>query len=302
MEFSNAIRQFILACKVKNFSQHTQKAYRADLEFFRAWSAHLNTQTALSHANIKAWNHELDNLGLAASTRKRRLASLSAFCKWLHSEEILENDPFDDLRISIKLPKRLPRNLNRKNLKLLLKKIELYQSTQGYTGLLVRVFVELLLTTGMRVGEACSIELQDLNIEDRSVRIFGKGSRERQVFLLDQSILDLLDDYLEERAKLMPSSKALLITSRAKPVTTDYLRRKLHDAMDDESEAEQKVTPHMLRHTAATKLIECGVDIRFVQRLLGHSSISTTEIYTHVSDNALRAAVLNSGLRQVIDG
>ena len=301
MELNKAIQQFILVCKLKKFSRHTQSAYETDLVFFQAWSQHLYTQDALSPDNIKAWHQELDSLGLAATTIKRRLACLRAFCRWLCSENALETDPFAEVSISIKLPRRLPRNLTSKNLKLLLQKVELYQSANGYTGLLVRMFVDLLLTTGMRVGEACSIELEDINIEDRSVRLFGKGSRERKVFLLDQATLDLLEDYLAARAELMPSSKRLLITDRARPATTHYLRSKLHE-VTSQTGTEQKITPHMLRHTAATQLIECGVDIRFVQRLLGHSSISTTEIYTHVSDNALRNAVQNSGLRQVLHG
>jgi hypothetical protein len=102
---------------------------------------------------------------------------------------------------------------------------------------------------------------------------------------------------LKARAAAGPATDRLLTTSRGTPASPDYVRRKLHEAVRG-SGIDGKVTPHMLRHTAATQYLECGVDMRFVQRLLGHSSIATTEIYTHVSDTALRSAVLGAGVRK----
>lgn len=130
------------------------------------------------------------------------------------------------------------------------------------------------------------------------IRILGKGSRERLVFLIDDDLVRLTKRYLRARASRVPRGDAFLVTATGAPASPDYIRRALHKAVAG-TEIETRITPHMLRHTAATQLIECGVDIRFVQRLLGNSSIATMEIYTHVSDGALRNAIPGAGVRSI---
>jgi integrase/recombinase XerD len=147
-----------------------------------------------------------------------------------------------------------------------------------------------MVTTGVRVNEAVSIRCQDINLFDRSLRIVGKGGRERNVFLTNDWITDLTRGYLKTRTTLCLEHSQLLFNARHEPLTTQAMRSRLAKAACDAG-LRVKVTPHMLRHTAATQLIEAGVDIRYIQRLLGHASLTTTEIYTHVSDNALRRVV-----------
>jgi site-specific recombinase XerD len=150
--------------------------------------------------------------------------------------------------------------------------------------------VSLLLTTGVRVSELASIRCEAVDLAGRSVRLMGKGRRERQVFLTSDSIAELISDYLEARELLGLTHSRLLFNGNLDPLTPAALRARLAKAAESAGVA-GSVTPHMLRHTAATQLIEAGVDIRYIQRLLGHASLSTTEIYTHVSDRTLRRAV-----------
>ena len=150
--------------------------------------------------------------------------------------------------------------------------------------------VALMVATGVRVNEVVGIKCEDIDLLGRSLRILGKGRRERQVFLTNDWITGLTRAYLRTRAELELEHPHLLFNSRHRPLTPPAMRSRLIKAARDAGLI-VRVTPHMLRHTAATQLIEGGVDIRYIQRLLGHASLSTTEIYTHVSDRALSRVV-----------
>ena len=300
MLLTDAIKQFLLFCKLKKLSTHTQKAYAGDLHSFAHWSNHALAVMALTTNEVSSWHVHMDTQEFAATTIKRRLAALKAFSKWLAREDIITENPLKNLDVCIRLPRRLPRNLNRQDLRRLLQQVKKASASTSATQLLVPLVVELILTTGIRIGEACAITLDDLDVENQTVRIVGKGSRERQVFLIDARLQQLVRRYLRARQKLLPSTERLLITAQGKPASTDYVRRQLHQ-LSQAAGIRNNITPHMLRHTAATQLLECGVDMRFVQRLLGHSSIATTEIYTHVSDTALRSAILGSTFRRQLE-
>jgi integrase/recombinase XerD len=150
--------------------------------------------------------------------------------------------------------------------------------------------VALMIATGVRVNEVVGIKCRDIDLRGRSLRLLGKGRRERQVFLTNDWITDLTHAYLTTRDVLGVDHRYLLFNSHREPLTAAAMRSRLATAAR-EAGVSGRVTPHMLRHTAATQLIEAGVDIRYIQRLLGHASLSTTEIYTHVSDGALRRVV-----------
>ena len=287
-------------CRAQKFSNHTIRSYTGDLRKFESWSPCEDAADALVPDQIEAWRHHLGSADYAPATIRRRLAALRSLAKWLERNGVIADDPFAKLELAIKLPKRLPRNLGKRDLRLLLQGVRNGDGSASASRLLIQVTVELLLTTGIRVGEACSIRLRDIDLEGRTIRIMGKGSRERHVFLIDSQLLKLVRRYLKARASLSPPTDHLLVTTRGTQASTDYIRRKLHEVAKA-AKVGRTVTPHMLRHTAATQLLECGVDIRFVQRLLGHSSIATTEIYTHVSDVALRAAIVGAGLRRQLE-
>jgi len=152
-----------------------------------------------------------------------------------------------------------------------------------------------MLATGLRVSEVAGIRCVDLDLADSSVRVRGKGSRERTVFLPDPWTKHFVGAYVNTRANLRVAHQWLLFSSTGTPMSSAAIRTRLTKAGDD-ARLLRRITPHMLRHSAATHLIESGVDIRYVQRLLGHASLSTTEIYTHVSDVALRRKVAQANV------
>jgi integrase/recombinase XerD len=144
--------------------------------------------------------------------------------------------------------------------------------------------VELLFATGVRVSELCSLELSDLNIKARYIRVFGKGSKERIVQIENTEVLSALKSYLSVRSKLNPLQGELAVfINRCGRRLSPQSVRILVDHCANQSNANIHVTPHMFRHTFATMLLEEGVDIRYIQNILGHSSILTTQIYTRVS-------------------
>ena len=151
--------------------------------------------------------------------------------------------------------------------------------------------VVLMASTGVRVNEVVNIECRNIDLHGRSLRLLGEGRRrKRQVFLTNDWMTNLTRAYIEARAIRKLKHDRLLFNLRYEPLTPAAMRNRLAKAAKHAG-LRTDVTPHMLRHTAATQLIEAGVDIRFIQRLLGHASLSTTEIYTHVSDQSLSRVV-----------
>ncbi len=147
-----------------------------------------------------------------------------------------------------------------------------------------------MVATGLRVSEVVGARHRDLDLPGRSLRVVGNGSRERQVFLTNEWITELAAAYLTTRSVLKVDHDRLLFNRNGAPLSAAAMRSRL-SAAGTSAGTRHRVTPHMLRHTAATQLIEAGVDIRYVQRLLGHASLTTTELYTHVSDHALKRTI-----------
>jgi integrase/recombinase XerD len=184
----------------------------------------------------------------------------------------------------VRLPRRLPRSVTADELRLLLSAIS--RRRPAFSALLLRLTVILLFTTGLRIGELAAVRLSDIDWNDGIIQVRGKGNRERRVYLVGEEVRILLTRYFKARQRIAVTD-ALLVNQRGRAATPQYLRRRLRESAED-AELCRRVTPHMLRHAAATHLIEAGVDIRFVQKLLGHASIATTQMYTHVSDVSLQ--------------
>jgi len=245
--------------------------------------------------------------GISAASIRRRMSVLRVFAKWLVTNQLLDLDPWSHVSLEIRKPRRLPRALPAADLNLLLRFLSctagvsrshdhpaegISERPHEVTTLLADV---LMLATGLRVSEVVGIHCLDLDVVSSSICVSGKGSRERTVFLPDHWTVQLLDAYINTRAHLGIKHQHLLFNRHGEPMTTAAMRSRLAKAAS-EAGLQRRVTPHMLRHSAATQLIESGVDIRYVQRLLGHASLSTTEIYTHVTDLALRRVVIEANV------
>lgn len=292
--------EFLDHCKHKDLSNYTLRAYRQDLNDFNKWTARSDTENWVSKDSITNWMTDMRNRGLAPATVKRRIACLKVLCRWLEDEERIPNNPFHRLRATVRLARRLPRNLTHAELKSLLGTNDvLDEGRPNFQANTLTLALELLFTTGIRIGELCSIHLNDIDLGSGIILIKGKGNRERRVFLVDDNIKKRIKAYLKRRSQTIPSTNTLLVTRRGNPISPDLIRKSLHQRTESLG-LPRKITPHMLRHTAATQLLENGVDIRFVQKLLGHASISTTEIYTHVSDTKLQEAIKTANPRRLI--
>ncbi len=271
----------------RNLAANTLKAYAQDFGDARRYLAEatgnaLETPDGLS--NYARWLS--DARGLAAATVKRRLACLRALFGWAERRGDLPASPFRMAEIRIRLPKRLPRCLMAAELRALFR-------LRGSAPCAVSLGIQLLFTTGMRVGELTGLRVGDVDMERRTIRVHGKGSRERQVYITSDEVLAELATYIGQAALGAGSHEPLLKGANQRPASSAWIRSRLR-RLASAAGISRRITPHMLRHSAATSLLEAGVDMRFVQRLLGHRSIATTEIYTHVSDERLKQAVLSA--------
>jgi len=293
-QLASAAKAFLDHCRyAKSLSHHTVRAYRIDLQDFLQYLGADVDAPAISSSTVESYVQHLRRRKLGAATAKRRLGCLKVFFRWLEDAGTIATDPLDKLKLTIKLPRRLPRAITRRDLKELVKSAARSETPQarGDTDLAIM----LMATTGIRVAELVSIRLGDIDGSEGRVRIHGKGNRERTVFVTNRDLLGRLKAHCATRMPDEDGKAALFINRRGLPLSTGAFRARLRKACDH-SKVSKRVTPHMLRHTAATLLLEEGVDIRVVQRLLGHQSISTTEIYTHVSDQSLRKALTRADL------
>jgi integrase/recombinase XerD len=284
----------------RDLSPHTIRAYGADIA---ALERHLGIRasvTEIDRDRLVDFMEIQRAAGLSSTSLRRRASGLRGFCRWLLLCRLLDTDPWTDVTVAVGRARKLPRIVPTHDLDRLLRSLR-HSAGVGDVGQpegpLARphecttlLAVALMVATGMRVAEAVSAKASDVDLPERSVRIVGKGRREREVFLPNEWITGLMTAYLRTRAALGLEHPQLLFNSRNEPLTAAAMRSRLARAATVAG-LTAKVTPHMLRHTAATQLIEAGVDIRYIQRLLGHASLTTTEIYTHVSDLALRRVV-----------
>jgi integrase/recombinase XerD len=285
--FRDAASAFIRHCQsIRKLSPHTTRAYELDLagftQFLGKRAAVATCDKTVIHNYVR---HLFDVRTLKESSVKRHLATLRSMFRWLEEDDQVAEDPFRGARIRIRMPKRLPRVIARADLRRLL----LHDQPPSFADLTAYVATELLFATGMRVSELASLLDAAVDVDDGTITIIGKGNRQRRVYVPDD-IKSLLRDYRTARDRAPSTAETFLVNSRGDAASPQMIRRlvRLHG---ERSEVRDRVTPHMFRHSVATYLLEEGVDIRYVQRLLGHRSISTTEMYTQVADSALKVRI-----------
>jgi integrase/recombinase XerD len=254
----------------------------------------------LNQAAIREFFEAQRSAGICSSSLRRRSSGLRSFCGFLERQGHLHESPWPHDAFMFRKIRSLPRALSGIDLTRLTKHLILQTEIEGdpvqvtplrrsdaFTTLLA---TSLLITTGVRVAELVTFAVTDVDVPNRTIRVMGKGRRERVVYLTNDWIAELANEYLIIRQDMKVSHDRVFFNARRRPLSTSGMRRRLTKAAKAAG-IQRRVTPHMLRHSAATQLIESGVDIRFVQRLLGHASLATTEIYTHVTNRALRDAV-----------
>jgi site-specific recombinase XerD len=290
MQFGVAVRKFLRFCVVeRQLSPHTLEAYAGDLHDLGKWlPAGMATADITPEMLGQYLSYLVAERGLSPATIRRRIACLRAFFR--QSSSICgEENPFATWRPAVRRRRRLPRALSRREASSLVVFTPPSTQTTDIDGRF-RTALRLMISTGVRVGELCRLRVEDVAPDASVIRIHGKGARERIAYIADTKLKRELQLLVRHHVVNGNVAGPLFVNRRGSPLKPQSIRSKLRRHAR-EAGLTRRVTPHMLRHTAATLLIESGVDIRFVQRLLGHSSIATTEIYTHVSDEALRTTL-----------
>ena len=290
----NYIDSFIqYISRVQGLSPQTVRAYRSHLEAYARWCEKEHVEgLRVSVAELRGYLGDRQRLGDAPRTLAAHLSAIRSLYRWLNIEEIIDKDPAAALQ-SPKLPSTLPIVLSTSQLDLLFDAVD--GSTPG--GVRDGTMLELLIASGARISELARLCLNDFDRSHQTLRLLGKGSKERIVPLYNKAF-DSLDIYVRQ-ARLALLEKAhcsqsdtnrLFISDRGRPMDAAALRRRF-DLLVRKAGLPAGITPHTMRHTYATELLEGGADLRSVQELLGHSSLSTTQIYTHVSPERLRTAI-----------
>jgi integrase/recombinase XerD len=300
MSLGKQIGKFLSYCAVeRQLSENTLQAYTYDMADFRKWLPLPGVSPGITTDTLRSY---LENMTterrLAAGTVRRRIACLRSFFRYLDEEGYLA-DPFLGWRLKLPRRKRLPRALSRDETVMLLSIDHSSVTKAPRRASCLSTEIRLMISTGIRVGELCKLGTSDVSQDGSTLRIRGKGSRDRIVYVTNIDLRAELQKLVSLRQRLLAGQGPLFVNRRGAPLRPHSFRERLR-TFASEVGLKRHVTPHMLRHTAATLLIENGVDIRIVQRLLGHSSIATTEIYTHVSDETLRKTIERANVLGVI--
>ncbi|MCR4398407.1 MAG: site-specific tyrosine recombinase XerD [Firmicutes bacterium] len=270
----------------RGLAMNTLESYGRDLRQYLEYleSSGKDAVEKASRATVVAYLLFLQKQGKATATIARRLAALRSFYQFLLREKYVDKDPTANLE-SPKLEKRLPKVLTIKEVETLLKQ----PNPSTASGLRDKAMLELLYATGIRVSELISLDIDDISLDMGYIRCSGKGSKERIVPVGSVAVKCVADYLGSGRGRLVPDrgEKALFVNHHGKRLTRQgfwkIVKRYAHDAR-----ISKEITPHTLRHSFATHLLENGADLRSVQEMLGHADISTTQIYTHVTKGRLK--------------
>jgi len=281
---------YLQACKNKRLSGHSLKAYRIDLK--QAFVFFENSEVTKTTLNDYV---EVLNQQYKPKTIKRKLAVLHSFFDYLVYDEQLEVNPMSKSRIKIKEGKRIPRIIKTEDLRQIIKELDSDKNEDSFI-LRDKAVIELLIGTGVRVSELCSLKKEDIDFEQQYIRVNGKGSKERVIYL-GQTVLLALSLYYCRYEEIIRECGYFFINNAGRPISDQsvrYIIRKysIH--------TETHITPHMFRHTFATMLLEQDVDIAYIQKILGHSSITTTTIYAYVSNARQKEILVTKNPRELL--
>lgn len=273
----------------KNFSKHTAKAYYSDVLGYLLWLSDMAC-TEVNFSKVREYLHFIQKFDYKKTTIARKIASIRTFYKYLYRERLVDSNPALNLNTP-KRPKSLPKFLTTEEIEKILNSVKI-DSPAGFRN---RAILELLWATGMRVSELSGLNFGNLNLDNNEITVFGKGAKER-IVLVSERAKTYLKRYLDTARPLVAKgfplepiteTTAVFINNTGYRLQNKTIRNVINDIVDS-IQLPKKVTPHVFRHSFATRLIENGADLRVVQELLGHASISNTQIYTHVSTQHLK--------------
>ncbi len=293
-DLAGALSGFLEHVRVRNLSSHTLRAYAGDISSLLAClsEAGISTLAEVRIGDLRRWLAHQKQGGASRATLQRRTAAVRVFFAWAHETGRCDLDPAAALR-SPKSQRRLPETLDQDMARQALDSITSPDATASAqtraSAARDRAILETLYASGIRVSELCGADVVDLDRQRGLLRVLGKGNKERTV-PLGRPALKALSNWLAQRPVLTTEAEpALFVGDRGARVDPRVVRRIVHRALDRVPEA-PALGPHGLRHAMATHMLEGGADLRTVQEILGHSSLATTQIYTHVSNERIRAS------------
>lgn len=280
--------EYLRFCEAgKNLDCKTIKSYSIDLKQY----ADFITDCSLDWNDKKSVEKFIEFMHSVFKPKsvKRKVASLKAFFHYLEIEEIIELNPFHKIQIKYKEPFILPKTIPLKTIERIISYAYLERKNQTTyygkrTALRNALILELLFATGMRISELCSLTVEQINFNDYIIKIYGKGSKERLIQICNKNVQNLMDEYRREFAFELENYKYFFVNRLSHRLSEQSVRNMINSYAQNAGIA-MHITPHMFRHSFATLLLEEDVDIRYIQQMLGHSSITTTQIYTHTSIN-----------------
>lgn len=282
LDLNVQIPAFLNYCRYrKSLSSKTIKAYSIDLKQFLDYSDSIYDKESI--CNYISYLHKI----FKPKTAKRKIATLKAFTHYLLIEDVIDNNPFDKIETSFKepmiLPKTIPINVINSVLSAAYKESDLAKTDYSKKSCLRDIAVlEILFATGARVSEICSLTASFVDLPNQTIKIYGKGSKERIIQIENKDVLLAMKKYFNAYKTDILNCGYFFINKLHNRLTEQSVRAIINKYVNL-SGYNIHITPHMFRHSFATLLLEEDVDIRYIQRLLGHSSITTTQIYTHVT-------------------
>ena len=306
MLINQASTEFVVGYfSTHNLSAKTKAAYCSDLAQFRAFVGEGTGLLSLGATDVESWAAHLRKEGYSPASIRRKIVTLRVFCSYWVRKGTLSESPFWRVKLSFGRVEQLPRALTVGEMCALLSQarktysINLDQNREAaieafdgrrsfgrYSAVRNLALLDLLFATGMRVGEASALDVGDFLVEEAVFRVQGKGGRDRVACVVDDETMRIQRAHLEARMRFHTSGTALFLNMSGGRLSTQGIANVIAQ-FRKEAGIERHITPHMLRHTVATLLLRNGADIRVVQEFLGHTSIATTQRYTHITKEHL---------------
>ena len=273
-KYKDLYTQFLIS--EKNLSKNSLNNYLVDLDQF---FFDQDSNTSNINIKIKTYIAQLRKRNLKTSSVNRKISTLKNYLKFLHTEKIIDQIDFQEFE-SLPSVKKIPKAISKSQMEQIFE--DLKKSKQTNAGLYILI-LKLIYLSGLRISEALNLKWSDINHQDNSIYVYGKGSKERKVFIINDYLVQL---------KNLEKNNQFVFTINKKKISTRSVNKFLQNCYDN-SLIKNKLSSHIFRHSFATTMLENNADIRHIQKLLGHSSISTTEIYTKVA-KSMKKRVLDS--------
>jgi len=278
----------------KRYSNHTQSSYSKDLSQFQQYikgQFGIEDITSVSHFHVRSWLASFKEDGLVASSINRKLSALNSLFKFLLRKQAVAKNPLRQLH-AMRLPERLPSYLKEDETHELLEEVQFEEGFKGFTD---RLICDMLYQLGLRRSELVNLKEKDIEWSLAQVRILGKGNKERLV-PLNPGLMEDIKGYIEEKRKLENAdNERLLVLETGKPLYGVYVYRVVNDYLNGKGSSDlkpltslSKKSPHVMRHSFATHLLNNGANIQAIKDLLGHSSLAATQVYTHNNIDKLK--------------